>query len=84
MPAPRYYRSVSYARKIINQMAIGKPRASVYRISEMHKDIYSRWLDLSKKDDDNLQAILSKPAPSFYLSKHRIYKLLYRNYGKIY
>ena len=84
MPAPRYYRSLSYAQKIIRHMAAGKPRASSYHMRDMHKDLYSRWLALPNKTDENLAQLLASPAPSFYLSKHRINKLLYRTYGRIY
>ena len=81
-PAPRFYTSVAYAHRIIRDMSIGKPRASSSRHAQMHRDIYNRWLSLPERTDEALQSLLESPAPSFYLSKHRIKYLLYRIYDR--
>lgn len=79
LPAPRFYVSLSYAKRIINSMSRGLPRVSRHRYL-LHRDIYTRWLSLpeSERTDSAILGILSQPAPSYYLSAVRISKLLYK------
>lgn len=81
-PAPRFYTSLAYARRIIRDISVGKPRASRSPHAQMHRDIYDRWLSLADHSDEALQHLIESPAPSFYLSKHRIKYLLYRVYDR--
>ena len=80
--APRFYVSPSYARRIIRDITIGKPRATCSRAAEEHRELYHRWQLLDDKSPESLQQLLNSPAPSFYLSAHRINKLLYKYYDR--
>lgn len=82
MPAPRFYISLSYAQRIIQDLNLGKPRATCYRMCQEHSELYRRWQASEEKTPEALQAILESPAPSFYLSAHRINRLLYKIYDK--
>lgn len=81
-PAPRFYTTLTYAWRIVRDMSAGRPRASRYRCADMHRDIYNRWVAQSEHTEESLRQIIESPAPSFYLSKHRIKKLLYSYYDR--
>lgn len=81
LPAPCLYISVDFARRIIRSMEKGKQRAhSPWRFRQ-HHELYRRYLSLppEKRNTAGIKEILSRPAPSFYLSPHRINHLLYKS-----
>lgn len=79
LPAPRFYVSLAYAKRIVSSMSKGTPRASRQRL-RLHREIYRRWLSLpeSQRTDSALSDILSQPAPSYYLGVEHISRLLYK------
>ena len=79
LSAPRFYVSPLYAKRIINSMSNGTPRASRQRL-RLHREIYQRWLSLpeSQRTDSALSDILTQPAPSYYLGVEHISRLLYK------
>ena len=79
LPAPRFYVSLAYAKRIVSSMSKGTPRASRQRL-RLHREIYQRWLSLpeSQRTDSALSDILTQPAPSYYLGVEHISRLLYK------
>lgn len=81
IPAPRLYISVDFARRIIRTMEKGRQRAhSPWRFRQ-HHELFKRYLalPLERRNTAGIKEILSRPAPSFYLSPHRINYLLYKS-----
>lgn len=84
--APRLYISPERARKLtFNFDKYRAPEGSHKRgKAAMHAEFYRRYLALPKelRSITNIERIIEQPAPSFYLSPHRIYKLLYKVYDR--
>lgn len=85
-PAPRLYISPERARKLtFNYEKYRAPDNShKHGKAAMHAEFYRRYLELPKelRSITNIERIIEQPAPSFYLSPHRIYKLLYKVYDR--
>lgn len=80
-PAPRLY--ISPERAIRLTYGFDKYSARHYHAGA-HREFQRRYLALPEnmRSPMNIQKILEEPAPSFYLSPYRIYKLLYKIYDR--
>lgn len=82
-PAPRFYVTLEYARRIINAEANGgsRTRATHTRRHAQHQEIYKRYKSLPPEEQNNtgLAKILNQPAPSFYFSAKQISNILYNS-----
>lgn len=85
-PAPRLYLTPERARKLTFNFDKYRAPASSHKRGKaaMHAEFYRRYLELPKemRSMTNIERIIGEPAPSFYLSAHRINKLLYKVYDR--
>lgn len=81
-PAPRFYVTVEYARRIINCAIEGRRRTRVLhsRRNAQHQEIFERYknLPIDEQNNTGLAKLLNEPAPSFYFSAKQISNLLYK------
>ena len=64
--APRFYITEEYALRIMHSIRNGH-----ICTSRQYKDIYRQW-----RRHGDIEAAISSPAPSYYLSAERIYRIL--------
>lgn len=78
--APRFYITLDYARRVINNFTRGINTVRGTR-NKKHLELYRRYLALppEKRSINDIKEIIDSPAPSFYLSPHRINHLLYKS-----
>lgn len=85
-PAPRLYISPERARRLTFNFDKYRAPDNSHKHGKaaMHAEFYRRYLELPKelRSITNIERIIEQPAPSFYLSPHRIYKLLYKIYDR--
>lgn len=83
-PAPRLYISPEKAHRLTFNFEKNSARRDgrEHRASAKHAEFYRRYMELpaNMRSYHNICRILEQPAPSFYLSPHRISKLLYKVY----
>lgn len=65
-PAPRYYLTESYAVNAMYAIRNGRTQTS-----RQLKDLYRQW-----RRTNNIIKAINTPAPSYYLSATRIYRIL--------
>ena len=82
-PAPRFYISYEEARRSVSMMERGKPIPLKNKLRlEQIKELHRRWKLTGSTRYVQLVGIIDSPAPSFYLSYHRILSIIYKNIEK--
>lgn len=83
-PAPKFfttYRKASFFVKMILNGEIGKIPSGRYR-KEMYLEIARRFQQEGAGDIKRIDLILEQPAPSFYLSKDSLVRVICQNIRK--
>ena len=82
-PAPRFYISYEEARRYVSRMERGKPIPLKNKLRlEQIKELHRRWKLTGGTRYVQMEGIIASPAPSFYVSRHRILSIMYKKYIK--
>lgn len=85
LPAPRLYITPERARRLtFNFCKYSAGTGRKYRAAAMNAEAHRRVLGLPKgmRTIQNVERVISQPAPSFYLSPSRINQILYKAYDR--